>query len=91
MTNKIKIMRKLLSVLALTCLSVTLVFAQEFIDYRSLEKKLAKSNENIANEKKALKLGTWMDRGELMVKIFNAYQGNLTYGMDIANFYCISA
>ena len=86
MTNKIKIMRKLLSVLALTCLSVTLVFAQEFIDYRSLEKKLAKSNENIANEKKALKLGTWMDRGELMVKIFNAYQGNLTYGMDIANF-----
>lgn len=86
MTNKIGIMRKLLSVLVFTCLSVALVFGQEFIDYRSLEKKLVKSNENIANEKKAQKLGTWMDRGELMVKIFNAYQGNLTYGMDIANF-----
>lgn len=86
MINKIRIMRRLFSVLVLVCLSATVVFGQEFIDYRSLEKKLVKSNENIANEKKALKLATWMERGELMVKIFNAYQGNLTYGMDIANF-----
>ena len=79
-------MRKLLTIIALTCLAGTLVFAQEFIDYRSLEKKLAKSNDNIAEPKKAAKLGTWMDRGELMVKIFEAYQGNLMYGMPIANF-----
>lgn len=79
-------MRKLLTLLAVAGLSVANLFAQGLVDYRSLEKKLEKSNESIANEKKAQKLGTWMDRGELMVKIFNTYQGNLTFGMDQSTF-----
>ena len=79
-------MRKILTLLLVAGCAAATVYAQSFVDYRSLEKKLEKSNENIANEKKAQKLGTWMDRGELMVKIFNAYQGNLTFGMDQGTF-----
>ena len=79
-------MRKLITLTSLLCASLMFVYAQERVDYRSLEKKLAKSNENITHEKKSVKMGTWMDRGELLVRIFNTYQENLTIGVPINTF-----
>lgn len=88
MTNSRKYneMRKILVVLFVFVAAVAVSYGQANVDYRSLAKKLAKSDENIVNEKKSQKIGTWMDRGELLVEIFNAYQGNMTYGMEVATF-----
>lgn len=51
------------------------VFAQEpvSVNPEAFQKKIAKSDEEIANEKKAAKASTWMKRGELMLQTETAY------------------
>lgn len=50
-------------------------FAQEpvTVNPEAIQKKIAKSDEEIANEKKAVKASTWMKRGDLMLQAETAY------------------
>lgn len=50
-------------------------FAQEpvTVNPEAIQKKIAKSDEEIANEKKASKASTWMKRGDLMLQAETAY------------------
>lgn len=60
--------------------------AQAKVDLTDLAEQVAKSNRKIQNEKKAKKVGTWMDRGELMVKVQQAQQMDTRVGMQTKEF-----
>ena len=66
----------------LTILTTVLVslagFAQQVtVNPAAYQKKIEKSNAEIANEKKAAKASTWMKRAELMVEVENAYTAQI--------------
>lgn len=54
-------------------------FAQEpvKVNPEAIQKKIAKSDEEVANEKKATKASTWMKRGDVMLEAENAYTNQL--------------
>ena len=51
------------------------------INYKALEKKLEKSNEDIENPKKNTEVKTWYSRGELLLEIYNINLQYLRKGM----------
>ena len=51
-------------------------------DVKGLEKKIRKSNEDIANPKKMEKVSTWHKRADLMMEVANAERMNCFPGMD---------
>lgn len=51
-------------------------------DFSKLSKKLEKSDEKIADAKKSEKVGTWLDRGELLKEIAAAHTYNTEPGWD---------
>lgn len=66
----------------LTILTAVLVsvagFAQQVaVNPAAYQKKIEKSNAEIANEKKAAKASTWLKRGDLMVEVENAYTAQI--------------
>jgi tetratricopeptide (TPR) repeat protein len=62
-----------------TALLVSVVgYAQQAtVNVAAYQKKIEKSNAEIANEKKAAKASTWMKRAELMVEVENAYTAQI--------------
>lgn len=52
------------------------------LNYATLQKKVVKSDEAIANEKKALKAKTWLSRGKLFQDVDNQGLEQATLGMD---------
>lgn len=79
---------KRFNVLLFLTLFVGSVFAQQSteINFKSLEKKIAKSDVTIQHEKKALKTNTWIKRGDLMMKAYDAMILNSYTGMDVNEF-----
>lgn len=53
-------------------------------NFSGLAKKLEKSDAKIADEKKSVKVGTWLDRGNLLVDIARAHTLNTQPGWDAA-------
>lgn len=66
------------------------VFAQggtsKTTNFKALEKKIAKSNDDIQNPKKMAKDGTWLSRAELMVDVYNAQILNAYADMPVETF-----
>ena len=61
-------------------------FAQQSyvpVNVNSIEKKLSKSNQDIANPKKSTKPQNWIKRGELMHQIYNLDIDQVFDGMDV--------
>lgn len=56
------------------------------INFDQLKKKVEKSNADIENPKKNIKEGTWMDRADLMLEIFDAHMYKNSIGTDITSF-----
>ncbi|MDD2197583.1 MAG: tetratricopeptide repeat protein [Bacteroidales bacterium] len=56
------------------------------VNYKSLEKKINKSNSEIENEKKSSKYKTWLKRGELMLDVYEAMTLYANNGMTINEF-----
>lgn len=56
------------------------------VNYKSLEKKIDKSNSEIENEKKSANYKTWLNRGRLMLDVYDAMTLNATNGMTIKEF-----
>lgn len=79
---------KRFNVLLFLTLFVGSVFGQSStqVNFKSLEKKIAKSDETIQHEKKALKPNTWLKRGDLMMKAHDAMILNAYAGMDVNEF-----
>lgn len=60
-------------------------FAQQAsgkVDVAALQKKIEKSDAEIANEKKASKPSTWTKRADLLVEAHTAYTGKIYEGME---------
>lgn len=68
-------MKQTLLTIAAALMLCVPIFAQEpvAVNPEALQKKIAKSDEEIANEKKATKASTWMKRGDLMLQVETAY------------------
>ncbi|RPH34345.1 MAG: tetratricopeptide repeat protein [Bacteroidales bacterium] len=60
------------------------------IDFDQLKKKVEKSNADIENPKKNIKEGTWMDRAELMMDIFDSQMLKTRIGMGLQEFMIIA-
>jgi len=56
------------------------------IDFDQLKKKVEKSNADIENPKKNIKEGTWMDRAELMMEVYESQILNTRSGMPVTEF-----
>ena len=56
------------------------------INFGNLEKKIAKSNQNIENPKSNIKYQTWQSRGELMLEVYNAMTLNAYAGLTMQEF-----
>ena len=56
--------------------------AQQKVNPENLRKKIEKSDETIANEKKALKAANWIKRADLMIEAETAYTGNIYETME---------
>ena len=56
------------------------------INFGNLEKKIAKSNQNIENPKSNTKYQTWQSRGELMLEVYNAMTLNAYAGQTMQEF-----
>jgi len=56
------------------------------INFDQLKKKVEKSNADIENPKKNIKEGTWMDRAELMMEIYESQLYKSAVGMDLTTF-----
>lgn len=56
------------------------------VNYKSLEKKIDKSNLEIKNEKKSINYKTWLKRGELMLNVYEAMTLNAANGMTTKEF-----
>ena len=56
------------------------------IDFDQLKKKVEKSNADIENPKKNIKEGTWIDRAELMMEIYDSQILNARSGMTSQEF-----
>lgn len=76
-------MKKFLVVALMASLSLVSV-AQK--NTAALEKKLAKSDLTIADEKKAQSLSTWVDRADLLIEAGTVYSSTLISDMPIATF-----
>lgn len=78
-------MKRILMVVTLLLGCVCLGSAQmaSSIDLKAVEKKVAKSNEEIAHPKKSLKVKTWLKRADVMVDVSNAHMMNSYTGVDM--------
>lgn len=56
------------------------------INFKTLEKEVAKSNASIENPKKNAKDATWISRAELMIKVYNSQILNAYIDMTTENF-----
>ena len=56
------------------------------INFDQLKKKVDKSNADIENPKKNIKEGTWMDRADLMMEIYESHLYKANVGSDLATF-----
>ena len=61
------------------------------INFDQLKKKVDKSNADIENPKKNIKEGTWMDRADLMMDIFDSHIYKNNIGTDLTTFNLIMA
>lgn len=80
---------KKLSVILLLIFSVSFAYSQAGteINFDQLKKKVEKSNADIQNPKKNIKEGTWMDRAELMMEIYDSQVYNFfTVSNDMSSF-----
>jgi hypothetical protein len=76
---------KNLLIIALLFSGLSTVLAQTeimLLNYNTLEKKFAKSNDDIGNPKKSLKAKTWFSRGEILQDIFDIDIEYLSEGID---------
>ena len=56
------------------------------IDFDQLKKKVEKSNADIENPKKNIKEGTWMDRADIMMEVYESQLLNTRSGMSETEF-----
>ena len=79
---------KKLSVILLLIFSVSFAYSQAGteINFDQLKKKVEKSNADIQNPKKNIKEGTWMDRAELMMEIYDSQVYNYFSVNDMTSF-----
>lgn len=79
---------KKLSIIFALIFGFNLVYAQTGvqINFDQLKKNVEKSNADIENPKKNIKEGTWIDRAELMMEVYESQLLNTTAGMDITAF-----
>ena len=80
-------MKKLL-ISFLLIFGFNLIYAQTGvqINFDQLKKKVEKSNADLENPKKNIKEGTWIDRAELMMEIYESQLLNTRAGMSIQEF-----
>jgi len=80
-------MKKLL-ISFLLIFGFNLIYAQTGvqINFDQLKKKVEKSNADIENPKKNIKEGTWIDRAELMMEVYESQLLNTRTGMSIQEF-----
>lgn len=66
----------------------TSVLAQtsQQVNFRSLQKKIDKSNDRIQHEKRSLKYKTWLSHGELMLDVYDAMTLSTQSGMLFSEF-----
>lgn len=64
----------------------TLAQTPNVVNFKALEKKIVKSNQAIQNEKQAVKYSTWLTRGELFIKVYDAMTLSAYNGMSISDF-----
>lgn len=79
---------KRIILLLTAALMVGTMFAQTStqINFGSIQKKLEKSNAEIEHAKKSQKYKTWLNRGELMLEVYDAMLLNANPGMSMAEF-----
>ena len=76
-------MKKTFLTIAAALLMCLPTFAQQQkVDVAALQKKIEKSDADIANEKKAAKASTWVKRGEAMMAAENAYTNQIFDNME---------
>lgn len=82
---------KRISLTLLSAFIVVSAFAQTStqVNYKSLEKRIDKSNSEIENEKKSANYKTWLKRGKLMLDVYDAMTLNATNGMTVNEFVII--
>lgn len=56
------------------------------INFDQLKKKVEKSNADIENPKKNIKEGTWIDRADLMMEVYESQLLNTRSGMSVTEF-----
>ena len=79
---------KKLSIIFLLVFGFNLTYAQTGvqINFDQLKKKVEKSNADIENPKKNIKDGTWIDRADLMMEVYESQLFNSNVGTDLATF-----
>ena len=79
---------KKLSILILFIFGFSMSYAQTGvqINFDQLKKKVDKSNADIENPKKNIKEGTWIDRAELLMEVYESQLLNTRAGMSVQEF-----
>jgi tetratricopeptide (TPR) repeat protein len=78
---------KKFTIILLFIFGFTLTQAQTgTVNFDQLKKKVEKSNADIENPKKNIKEGTWIDRAELMIEVYDSQMYNYTQGLDLTAF-----
>lgn len=80
-------MKRIILFLA-AAIMATSVLAQtsQQVNFKSLQKKVDKSNVNLKHEKKSLSYKTWLSHGELMLEVYDAMILSSRTGMSISEF-----
>ncbi len=80
-------MKRIILFLAAAVMATSLLAqTSQQVNFKSLQKKVDKSNVNLKHEKKSLKYKTWLSHGELMLDVYDAMILSSRTGMSISEF-----
>ena len=80
-------MKRIILFLAAAVMATSLLAqTSQQVNFKSLQKKVDKSNVNLKHEKKSLKYKTWLSHGELMLDVYDAMILSSQSGMSISEF-----